>query len=443
MSYLTASHRVHDALVDASNRLRSLIEKEPLKGDNARHLEAMQAQWQAASSRTLEIANEKDAFANTDRDGKKRRHVDKLFRKYHRHTRWKYAIIIVVWVTLLLLLYATTTYTSDYAARMTGALPQECTTRNCVRAGDGSSTEAHINTALSPSIGTIQKVTLLLFVVGMFNLHRIRQDIRLTELVRRGEVYPESIVPRARGLLFPQRKLTLLPSTKAAESTDMEWRSKSTTAADEKTLTDPFIAYRSQLTELYERLSNDRSARGATMVRFIGVIGDIVKKARHYESVAQVSDYLTTKEESFESSLKDCFWVAEYFIWLLPTVGFIGTIYGISEALLEAKDMFHPDRPKTGFATEFREVIDSLGIAFDTTLFALLLVAILLFYQKMTEARMADLGTDLVRAVRDNVVGRLRDANDTPDLRLLIETRGWVDEIDPLPNARPNLMAHQ
>ena len=73
-------------------------------------------------------------------------------------------------------------------------------------------------------------------------------------------------------------------------------------------------------------------------------------------------------------------WPAEYILWLLPTIGFLGTIYGISASLVRAKDLFAAqDGNPEKFAEDIGIVVDGLGVAFDTTSLALICATVLYF----------------------------------------------------------------
>ncbi|MBX7135143.1 MAG: MotA/TolQ/ExbB proton channel family protein [Fimbriimonadaceae bacterium] len=68
------------------------------------------------------------------------------------------------------------------------------------------------------------------------------------------------------------------------------------------------------------------------------------------------------------------FAIINYCIWLIPALGFVGTVMGISDAVFEARLLGEGD-VMTGLA----RTMASLGVAFDTTFFALLGSIVLLF----------------------------------------------------------------
>ena len=59
-----------------------------------------------------------------------------------------------------------------------------------------------------------------------------------------------------------------------------------------------------------------------------------------------------------------------YLIWAIPSIGFIGTVRGIGQALSQADE---------ALAGNIAGMVDSLGLAFNSTLVALLISIFLMF----------------------------------------------------------------
>ena len=59
-----------------------------------------------------------------------------------------------------------------------------------------------------------------------------------------------------------------------------------------------------------------------------------------------------------------------YLIWAIPSIGFIGTVRGIGQALSQADE---------ALAGDISGMVDSLGLAFNSTLVALLISIFLMF----------------------------------------------------------------
>ena len=82
------------------------------------------------------------------------------------------------------------------------------------------------------------------------------------------------------------------------------------------------------------------------------------------ESIDSSLEALASKQDA-ENSMK------RYLIWAIPSIGFIGTVRGIGEALAKADQAVQGDI--TGMT-------NSLGVAFNSTFVALIISIILMFF---------------------------------------------------------------
>jgi biopolymer transport protein ExbB/TolQ len=87
-------------------------------------------------------------------------------------------------------------------------------------------------------------------------------------------------------------------------------------------------------------------------------------KGNHADRVSVLHDKMDRLRDQLES---DVYTQLGYLLSLLPSLGFIGTVIGMGEALLRADGLFsHDDRQQT-----ISLITQELGFAFDTTLVAL------------------------------------------------------------------------
>jgi biopolymer transport protein ExbB/TolQ len=75
------------------------------------------------------------------------------------------------------------------------------------------------------------------------------------------------------------------------------------------------------------------------------------------------------------------FTLTKYILYLMPVIGFIGTVEGISHALLNISRVLPMVKELDGFLNNLTSVTHALQIAFDSTLLALFLSAALMFVQ--------------------------------------------------------------
>jgi biopolymer transport protein ExbB/TolQ len=91
--------------------------------------------------------------------------------------------------------------------------------------------------------------------------------------------------------------------------------------------------------------------------------------------------------------------LTRYIVWAIPSVGFVGTVRGIGEALAQAQKALSGD---------ISGVTDALGLAFNSTLVALLLSLVLMFMLHLLQGRQDKLILDIQNFCHDRVVGQMK-----------------------------------
>jgi biopolymer transport protein ExbB/TolQ len=99
-------------------------------------------------------------------------------------------------------------------------------------------------------------------------------------------------------------------------------------------------------------------------------------KFRANYSVQETMDIVKIQSEIYESYLNSSFGIVRYLAWSIPSIGFIGTVLGISGALAKVDE---------AVAGNIESVTAMLGTAFDTTLIALALSILLMFQIHRTQ----------------------------------------------------------
>ncbi len=85
------------------------------------------------------------------------------------------------------------------------------------------------------------------------------------------------------------------------------------------------------------------------------------------------------------------FTLPKYILYLLPVIGFIGTVEGISKALMNISLVLPMVKDLDGFMSNLTSVTSALQVAFDSTLLALFLSAALMLVQTLVYKRSEDL----------------------------------------------------
>ena len=157
------------------------------------------------------------------------------------------------------------------------------------------------------------------------------------------------------------------------------------------------------LGELYKRVRPSPLGEANLLQR---LISRIVLQFQGSRSVDQANALLNSSLELFQHEIDLKYNMMRYMVWLIPTLGFIGTVIGISGALGKAGTL--PDMSDEAKLGEWMNgLTDSLSLAFDTTLLALLLSAVLVFLLHVAQGREESALNRAGQYCLDNLINRL------------------------------------
>ena len=132
----------------------------------------------------------------------------------------------------------------------------------------------------------------------------------------------------------------------------------------------------------------------------------IILQFQSSRSVDQANALLNSSLELVQHEIDLKYNMPRYTAWLIPTLGFIGTVIGIALALDQAGQM--PDLGDEALLAEWLSVLTGkLALAFDTTLVALLLSAVLMFLMHVAQGREESALNRAGHYCLDNLVNRL------------------------------------
>ena len=124
-------------------------------------------------------------------------------------------------------------------------------------------------------------------------------------------------------------------------------------------------------------------------------------------SVGESQAVLDSSVEYFQHEIGLRYNMLRYLAWLLPTLGFIGTLIGISLALAGAGTL--PDlEDRAALESWINALTANLGVAFYTTLVALMLSAVLVFLTSIASGREERALNETGQYCLDNLISRLR-----------------------------------
>ncbi len=114
----------------------------------------------------------------------------------------------------------------------------------------------------------------------------------------------------------------------------------------------------------------------ATRATLPVLIDTAILHAMNTKSLEQAGAAITSKLDLISHRLDLEYQIVRYIAWLVPTIGFVGTVVGIAAALEGISDPQHLDMTR---------ITSGLGVAFYTTIIALIESAILVFVQNVVQ----------------------------------------------------------
>lgn len=121
------------------------------------------------------------------------------------------------------------------------------------------------------------------------------------------------------------------------------------------------------------------------------------------------------------------FTLTRYILYLLPVIGFIGTVEGISKALMNISRVLPMVKDLDGFMGNLTSVTSALQIAFDSTLLALFLSASLMLVQTLVYRRAEDLLARVDRWIVEHVLART--GQESPELGLAEALTAQIEQL--------------
>ncbi|GGF50532.1 MotA/TolQ/ExbB proton channel family protein [Mameliella alba] len=292
--------------------------------------------------------------------------------------------------------------------------------------------------AISPDVGPVQKFTLLLLIIAMGILRRNRLFRRIES-----ESWPEvdeynvdlnfRLSEDENGFEQRDPRVAQHPISFIVQGDN---RNSSEPIYPTNLLRlDPFTVENSKTARFNATVSSVRdkllgATRNRKLVGPLDLILDVLKAGAHTGRVGDAEKRMRVAVYEYGNDLSDRLETGHYLMWLMPTVGFLGTIYGISASLVRAKGLFSGSAD--GEASEFEEkiqlVVDGLGVAFDTTSMALLCSALLYWALVRSESGVREVVDKARRSLSNLLIDRMvdRDMRDVP--YALVNTPGPAPE---------------
>ena len=136
-------------------------------------------------------------------------------------------------------------------------------------------------------------------------------------------------------------------------------------------------------------------------VQLLGAVSITLNTLQHNGPETQFKDASDVGIESCElylEQLESKLSLTKYILWAIPSVGFLGTVRGIGEALGKAGE---------AMAGDISGIASSLGVAFNSTFCALFVSLLLMFISYLLQGREERLVANYKRFISTDLVGKL------------------------------------
>lgn len=129
------------------------------------------------------------------------------------------------------------------------------------------------------------------------------------------------------------------------------------------------------------------------------ILSDLLKKActkfNSSKSLSELIDIVSIQVEVSQEKAEGDQSVIRYLTWVIPSLGFIGTVIGISQSLVYAN------------SGDMEKITSLLGVAFDTTLVALVLSVFLMWFVHKLQEETDRFHSDLKEFVIENLINKI------------------------------------
>lgn len=168
------------------------------------------------------------------------------------------------------------------------------------------------------------------------------------------------------------------------------------------------VLRRQDLGDIYRQIRN----AGSSHFWLQNLLSRSILAFQTTRSVSQVSSVFNSTLELYQHEVDLRYNLLRYIVWLIPTLGFIGTVVGIALALNSAGDMFAANTSATADLSQLgpelmKSLTKQLGVAFYTTLLALLQSAVLMFAMHLIQGREENALNKIGQYCLDNLINRL------------------------------------
>jgi len=150
------------------------------------------------------------------------------------------------------------------------------------------------------------------------------------------------------------------------------------------------------VSQALEELEASRYAENSSMATWINCL----RRFKNTQNVQHASQAISDSVDILAAQLESGNSMIRYFIWAIPSIGFIGTVRGIGSALAKAEE---------AVAGDISGMVDKLGVAFNSTLVSLLISIVLMYLLHVLNNRQDEMVINTRKNCEKHLLTRLHN----------------------------------
>ncbi|MGD9873593.1 MAG: hypothetical protein AB7T27_04910 [Kiritimatiellia bacterium] len=132
------------------------------------------------------------------------------------------------------------------------------------------------------------------------------------------------------------------------------------------------------------------------------------------KDISRVSSWNSTESGNDQGGAESTYSIVNVLVWAIPIMGFIGTVQGLGFAVSGFADFLSGAGDLGSIKTAIGNVTAGLGMAFDTTLLALILVSFLMFPLASIQRKESDFFGEIDNYIDDMLLSRFPSQGQQP-----------------------------
>lgn len=133
-----------------------------------------------------------------------------------------------------------------------------------------------------------------------------------------------------------------------------------------------------------------------------------ISNLKNIGNIGDVASIISVQEKKDMDTIESSYWLINTQMWIIPILGFIGTVLGLGVAISGFSDTVKSSTDISVIKESITGITGGLGTAFDTTLVSLVLVVILQFLTSVMQSKEMKFLEECSSYCQQNILSKLK-----------------------------------